>query len=66
MKGKEVSSQNIDEVAAPVDEAERSIKNPGAGSMRQWSKTADQINVVCVFYPLLFCSIATKKEVLKP
>lgn len=41
-KGKEISSQTIDEVVAPADDTERSIKNPSAGNTRQWSELSNK------------------------
>lgn len=43
MKGKEISSEDIDEVVAPVDDTERSIRNPSAGSIRQWSELSNKV-----------------------
>ncbi|XP_020592750.1 polyadenylation and cleavage factor homolog 4 isoform X2 [Phalaenopsis equestris] len=41
-KGKEISSEGIDEVVAPLDDAERSIRNPLAGSTRQRSELSNK------------------------
>ncbi|PKU81169.1 polyadenylation and cleavage factor homolog 4 [Dendrobium catenatum] len=41
-RGKEISSEDIDEVVAPVDDTERSIRNPSAGSIRQWSELSNK------------------------
>lgn len=35
-RGKEISNEDTDEVDAPVDDAERTIRTASAGSMRQW------------------------------
>ncbi|KAK8947179.1 hypothetical protein KSP39_PZI007231 [Platanthera zijinensis] len=42
-RGKEISSEEIDEIVSPVDNAERSIRTTSAGSMRQLSELPKKV-----------------------